>query len=215
MTKQERAARTRRELIRSAAEAFDQHGYAQARMADISARAGVSSGALHFHFDNKAALAASVESEAALALRTTARNAYRGKRNALQALADATHALADLLRDDVVVRAGFQLSAGFTHGTGLSLRQEWQSCVQQLVSQAESEGSLAPGVSPSDLSTAIMAATTGFEVLGRENREWLSHSALTGFWRLLLPKLVEPRTLDDLEPSGTELIIPAQASPVA
>ncbi|MGW1223275.1 TetR family transcriptional regulator, partial [Streptomyces californicus] len=48
MTKQERAARTRQALIRSAAAVFEQHGYAQARLAQISSGAGVSTGALHF-----------------------------------------------------------------------------------------------------------------------------------------------------------------------
>ncbi|MFE6134365.1 TetR family transcriptional regulator, partial [Streptomyces sp. NPDC056437] len=61
MKQQERAVRTRRALVHSAAEAFQQHGYVQARLAQISADAGVSPGALHFHFENKAALARAVQ----------------------------------------------------------------------------------------------------------------------------------------------------------
>ncbi|MDH6112143.1 AcrR family transcriptional regulator [Kitasatospora sp. MAP12-15] len=203
MTKQERSARTRRELIRSAAEAFDQYGYIQARMAGISSEAGVSSGALHFHFENKAALAAAVEAEAALALRGAARSASLTGRNALQVLTDTSHELADLLRSDVTARAGFQLSCDGAKGPGLSLRQEWQSCVQQLLSQAALEGVLAPGASQQSLAAAIVAATTGFEVLGRTNREWLSRSALTGFWQLLHPVLATPEALAGLNPAGT------------
>ncbi|NEE26311.1 TetR family transcriptional regulator, partial [Streptomyces sp. SID7982] len=60
MTKQERATRTRQALIRSAAVVFEQHGYAQARLVLISSGAGVSTGALHFHFENKAAVAEAV-----------------------------------------------------------------------------------------------------------------------------------------------------------
>ncbi len=58
MSKQERAERTRRALIKSAAAVFEEYGYAQARLALISTGAGVSTGALHFHFENKAAVAA-------------------------------------------------------------------------------------------------------------------------------------------------------------
>ncbi|CAM5724103.1 TetR family transcriptional regulator OS=Streptomyces microflavus OX=1919 GN=HUT09_00685 PE=4 SV=1 [Streptomyces microflavus] len=53
MTKQVRAARTRQALIRSAAIVFEQHGYGQARLALISSGAGVSTGALHFHFEEQ------------------------------------------------------------------------------------------------------------------------------------------------------------------
>ncbi|WP_159062215.1 TetR family transcriptional regulator, partial [Streptomyces caniscabiei] len=66
MAKQERAVRTRENLIRSAAEVFDREGYAVASITTISARAGVSNGALHFHFASKAALAEAVAEAAAL-----------------------------------------------------------------------------------------------------------------------------------------------------
>ena len=69
MAKQERAVRTREKLIRSAAEVFDREGYAVASITTISARAGVSNGALHFHFASKAALAEAVAEAAALRLR--------------------------------------------------------------------------------------------------------------------------------------------------
>ncbi|MFD0381587.1 TetR family transcriptional regulator [Streptomyces stramineus] len=68
---------TRHALIRSAAQAFDQHGYTRAKLSAISAGAGVSSGALHFHFDTKAAMAAAVETEATRTLHAITRNIQR------------------------------------------------------------------------------------------------------------------------------------------
>ena len=62
MAEQERAVRTRERLIGSAAETFCREGFAVASLSVISAQAGVSSGALHFHFAGKAALADAVES---------------------------------------------------------------------------------------------------------------------------------------------------------
>ena len=64
MVKQERALRTRRALVRAAAEVFAGEGFAPASLTAISRRAGVSNGALHFHFPNKKALARAVEEEA-------------------------------------------------------------------------------------------------------------------------------------------------------
>ncbi|WP_330335568.1 TetR/AcrR family transcriptional regulator (plasmid) [Streptomyces sp. NBC_00536] len=69
MAKQERAARTRETLVRSAAEVFAEEGFVTASIATISKRAGVSAGGLHFHFESKAALAEAVEDRAVEALR--------------------------------------------------------------------------------------------------------------------------------------------------
>lgn len=68
MVKQERAARTRETLIRSAAQIFDREGFSVASLTGISSLAGVSNGALHFHFASKAALADAVEAAALIRL---------------------------------------------------------------------------------------------------------------------------------------------------
>ncbi|MDF3291395.1 ScbR family autoregulator-binding transcription factor [Streptomyces silvisoli] len=209
MRKQERAARTRQGLIRAAAQAFAQRGYVQARLTDISASAGVSPGALHFHFENKAALAAAVEAEASAALRGVVRDVYHGRQLALQTLTDATHALAELLREDVVARSGFQLGCQRALGTELSLRQEWQGCVQHLLALAASEGTLAEGVAQQDMVTTIVGATIGFEVLGRDNPEWLSRQTITGFWRAMQPRLAAPGVLGRLDPEGRQQTEPS------
>ncbi|WP_121748951.1 ScbR family autoregulator-binding transcription factor [Streptomyces sp. E2N166] len=214
MTKQERAERTRHALIRSAAAVFEQYGYAQARLALIAAGAGVSTGALHFHFENKAAVAAAVEAEASHALRAASRGVYRRKATALQALTDTSHALADLLRRDTVTRAGFRLSGDSTRNGEVDLRRQWQDCVQQLLTEAAGEGSLVSGVPRADMAATIVAATTGFEVLGRRNSEWLSRYSLTGFWQLLLPRLATPEALARLDPAGVDsLAVPARSLP--
>ncbi|MGW6969767.1 ScbR family autoregulator-binding transcription factor [Streptomyces zaomyceticus] len=215
MTKQERAARTRDALIKSAAREFDEHGYALAKLSAISSGAGVSPGALHFHFENKAAIAAAVEGEASTALRRTCRIVYRHRSNALQNLADTSHALAGLLREDVVARAGFRLSCSHGCRTDLNLRQEWQSCVLQRLAEAADEGLLATGIgSQQDLARTIVAATVGLEALCRDNHEWLSPGTVTGLWRTLLPMLTTRGTLAGLEPAGSPAATPRARIPV-
>ncbi|WP_455360082.1 ScbR family autoregulator-binding transcription factor [Streptomyces sp. SYSU K21746] len=204
MTKQERATRTRQALIHSAAAVFEQHGYVQARLALISSGAGVSTGALHFHFENKAAVASAVAAEASRGLRAASRGIRRRKTTALQALTDTSHALADLLRHDAVTRAGFRLSCDGDRITDPDLREQWQSCVQELLDEAADEGALAEGVSRQDMAAAIVAATTGFEVLGRRDPAWLSPYSLTGFWQLMLPRLAVPEALPLLNPAGAD-----------
>ncbi|MGV9241662.1 TetR family transcriptional regulator, partial [Streptomyces nigra] len=103
---QERAIRTRRLMLKSAAEVFDREDYASARLSDISARANMSTGALHFHFANKEELAQAVVSEARGTLWLAARSAYERTPEPLQALTDVSHTLSQLLCWDVVSRSG-------------------------------------------------------------------------------------------------------------
>ncbi|AVZ77950.1 TetR family transcriptional regulator (plasmid) [Streptomyces lunaelactis] len=204
MLKQERAVRTRHSLVHSAAQAFQQHGYVQARLADISSRAGVSPGALHFHFENKSAVASTVQAEAAESLRRAVRAATRQPgMNALQKLTDASHALADTLRRDVVARAGFQLSCDEACKAEWDLCQEWHRYVQRLLEEAADENLLSEDVARHNVAASIVAATTGLEVLARNDAEWLAHETLTGLWELILPCLATGAALTVLEPGGT------------
>lgn len=63
VARQERAVRTRRAILEAAAAVFDERGYEAATIADILARAGVTKGALYFHFSSKQELAQGVLDE--------------------------------------------------------------------------------------------------------------------------------------------------------
>ncbi|QES39692.1 TetR family transcriptional regulator [Streptomyces venezuelae] len=203
MSKQERATRTRNALILSAAELFERYGYVRASLDEISSGARVSRGALHFHFENKAAVADAVEQAAARTLRATAQAIPLGQSSAIQSLMDLSHRMVHLLHHDVVVRAGFRLNCDTGPRTPLDLRQEWQACVRRLVTRAADERALAAGVCPDGLVATVVATTVGLEVLSRANRGWLSTSSLTTFWQLLLPSVASPPTLPTLQPGGT------------
>ncbi|MFJ8313287.1 MULTISPECIES: ScbR family autoregulator-binding transcription factor [unclassified Streptomyces] len=203
MLKQERAVRTLRSLIDSAADVFRRHGYVQARLADISAGAGVSAGALHFHFESKAALASTVQSTAAVSLRAAAHAAtLRPDTDALQRLINASHALADTLRRDVVARAGVQLNGDPACENEWDMCQEWRQYVQRLLAQAADEHLLTEGATLHDAAASIVAATTGMELLARNDAEWLSPETLTRFWEVVLPSLATPAALTTLDLAG-------------
>ncbi|MEU6055345.1 ScbR family autoregulator-binding transcription factor [Streptomyces xanthochromogenes] len=203
MSKQERATRTRRALIQSAAHVFDQGGYTRARIEQVSQGAGVSRGALFFHFANKEALADAVEADAARSLRSVTCAVYRRRESALQALVDSTHALARLLRHDLVVRGGFQVSCDMARGSGRELWEQWQAHVDRLLREAVDAGDLLAGASRRDAVRTVVAATAGFRTLGHDDEDWLSPLALTCFWRLLLPRLATPAALAALRPEGS------------
>ncbi|MFG3104738.1 ScbR family autoregulator-binding transcription factor [Streptomyces sp. NPDC048182] len=203
MVKQERAARTRSALIRAAARVFADEGFATASLSTISARAGVSNGALHFHFANKSALAAAVQDEAAQRLRALTDAARAAHRGPLQTVVDATHQLMDALAHDVVVRGGFELSGDRSHRDGISLRAQWRQWVEQTLRSAERDGVLARGASWADGARVIVAATAGLEVLGGDDATWLSRHHVTRMWEVILPHLAHHRELERLVSAGS------------
>ncbi|MFH8759540.1 ScbR family autoregulator-binding transcription factor [Streptomyces atroolivaceus] len=194
--KQERSVRTRRALVHSAAERFERHGYEGTKLSEVSEGAGVTTGALHFHFRNKADLAGAVEHAAIRNLYRVARRTQCEQTDALAELSALSYALAHLLHQDVVSRAGFRLNYETSGRTRLSIHQEWQSCVQRLLVQAGEEEGAPLGTLPlCELTDTVVGATTGFALLARDNRVWLSPKVLTGFWRAVLPGCA-------LEPNG-------------
>lgn len=201
MVKQERALRTRDALIRSAATVFDRDGFSTASLTAISSLAGVSNGALHFHFASKAALADSVEEAAAQRLDrlVTARECEAG--SALQLLVNTSHDLARMLTEDIVLRAGFELSRDQVREGGGKLHRQWHRWVEKVLRRAAGEGVLNE-VTPEEMARSVVAATTGFEVLGTRDPQWLSHRTITRFWQLLLPRLAESSALGDLVAAG-------------
>ncbi|MFH8476431.1 TetR family transcriptional regulator [Streptomyces sp. NPDC018000] len=72
----------------AAAEMFAREAFAPASLTAISRRAGVSNGALHFHFENKKVLARAVEEEAIRTVRGIARKALGGQDGGLRVLVE-------------------------------------------------------------------------------------------------------------------------------
>ncbi|MGW6703877.1 ScbR family autoregulator-binding transcription factor [Streptomyces sp. NPDC054956] len=200
MATQERAVRTRNALIESAAEMFGREGFELVTLASISARAGVSSGALHFHFPSKEALAQAVVELAGTRLDEITEHRAGSP---LQMLIDAMHGLSQAFQRDIVLRAGFDLSCKLACLQDTrNLRRTWQQWVEGTLERAEDEGTLARGVEARDAATVVVAAAAGFEVLSGRDPQWFSHDTVTGFWTLLLPGLVEGAALAELVPSG-------------
>ncbi|MEU0229002.1 ScbR family autoregulator-binding transcription factor [Streptomyces sp. NPDC006284] len=203
MVRQERAVRTREALIHSAAEVFHHEGFTAASLTLISSRAGVSNGALHFHFASKAILADAVEASAAAVLQTITTRGRKTPAATVQRLVDATHELACRLQQDVVLRAGFELSGEAGRVARTDLRLRWHTWVRAMVESAARHGELRENVAREGVVAAVVAVTVGFEVLGTRDDVWLSRATVAQFWRLLLPALVPAPLLPALEAGGS------------
>jgi AcrR family transcriptional regulator len=202
-TKQHRAMRTRDALIEAAARVFEASDYTESRLDVISRGAGVSRGALSFHFASKEAVAEAVEELAAAALTATVVETCRNRDSVLQALVDSTHALARLVRDDHVVRGGLRLNCDPAHRSRASLRLAWERCVRALMAKSAAAGELSAYAVRNDPSDLIVVATAGYQVLGVRDKAWLDPPALTHFWDCLLPRLAHRELMERLHPGGS------------
>ena len=203
MAKQDRAVRTRQELIRSAAQVFDRAGFADSSIAQVCAGAGVSQGALHFHFRNKRALGEAVESAAAQTLAHVIGSVPVRHCAPLQLLVDTSHSLAHRLAHDTVLRAGFALGSDATWHGGVNLWQEWRDWVQRTLTVSREQGSVAADVVLDDAVCSITAVIAGLEVLARSDAHWHACEAVTRFWRLMLPQLSSEAARDRLDAAGS------------
>ena len=169
MAQQERAVRTREAVILAAAEAFADAGFLATSMADIFARAGVTKGALYFHFTSKEELAFAIidaEEEAAAEL---IGSVMATDTPPLQKLIDISFRWAHLIQSSPVVKAGVRMiiEQG-TYSRPMPLPyDQWQELASQLLSQAQERGELERGVDVRMMAEFIVSSFTGAQVVSQ------------------------------------------------
>ncbi|MER7750603.1 ScbR family autoregulator-binding transcription factor [Kitasatospora sp. NPDC097643] len=199
MVKQERAGRTRQAVLLAAADTFANAGFEAASLVDISRRAGVSKGALYFHFVSKQALADGVRAAAGREIGSAALRALRADGPALQGLIDFSHELARLLREDVVVRAGVRLGGAGQALPGVGLQcavapdATWRSLaavVHRLLDRAAGSGELRPGLDLRAAAELLTAVAAGQVLLAAEDADRPRPETVRRLWAAALPALV-------------------------
>ncbi|MFJ6700846.1 TetR family transcriptional regulator [Streptomyces sp. NPDC091272] len=110
MVKQARATRTREALIEAAAAAFDQAGYEGASLQRISEAAGISLGALTFHFSSKRDLARTVQRRGTATTLDAVAKLSLGSDPTLPTVIAITVEIARLMEEDPSVRAAARLA---------------------------------------------------------------------------------------------------------
>jgi AcrR family transcriptional regulator len=201
LARQDRAERTRNAILDAAAAVFDERGFNGASLSDILAKAGVTKGALYFHFSSKEELARAIVEEQF----TVDLPMVDLENPSLQTLIDMSHALAHNLTSNVRVRAGARLviEANFADPTPDPYIR-WIESAHHVLVAAQERGDLRKEWNPLDvanwMSAVFMGIQTQSDVLtGRAD----VHERLTIMWKIALPGLVPPRRLPRFVPSGT------------
>lgn len=190
--KQERAEQTRRVLLHAAAEVFDEFGYAGASITRILKRAGVTAGALYFHFGSKEGLARAVMNSQPEAIGPLLAD------GGLQRLIDLTLVWSWQLKRDPLLRAGVRLTNEQSAMGALDAGpyEEFRGIMAGYLMEARDLGELQPGVDPVVVAEFVVSACTGMQmysnvVSGREDLPERTQQ----MWKLLLPGIAVPAVI--------------------
>ncbi|MFI5654490.1 ScbR family autoregulator-binding transcription factor [Streptomyces anulatus] len=195
--KQERAEQTRRALLLAAAEVFDEFGYAGASITRILKRAGVTAGALYFHFGSKEDLAKAVmnsQPDTLVPLLAA---------SGLQRLVDLTLVWSWQLQRDPLLRAGVRLTneqASIGDSLNADPYEKFRGIMTSCLQEAREEGELQPGIEPTVVAEFVIAACTGMQmysnvVSGRRDLPERTQQ----MWNLLLPGIAVPSVITRAE----------------
>ncbi|MEU9073707.1 ScbR family autoregulator-binding transcription factor [Kitasatospora sp. NPDC004745] len=196
VVRQERAVRTRRLILEAAASVFDEYGYEGATIGEVVARAGVTRGAVYFHFASKRELAQGVVEEQFGSDEIPERHCK------LQEFVDLGMVVAHLMPRDPLLSAGARLSLGQDDfgDLGGGAAPGWISRAEAVLAAAGERGELLPHVQPDETAWLVTGAWTGVQIQsqkmsGRADLE----RRVAALYQHLMPSIAVPGVLATLD----------------
>ncbi|HEX2903254.1 MAG TPA: ScbR family autoregulator-binding transcription factor [Jatrophihabitans sp.] len=186
---QQRAVLTRARVLTAAAEVFARTGFLAASMNDIVDQAGVTKGAVYFHFASKEALAVAVVEEQFRQWPGVVAAIGAHSPDELTAIVALTYEVGARFRDDVLVTAGIRLSfeRGLVNADMPTPFVGWVGQLQTMFGRARRAGLLRAGVQPAPTARALVGSFFGVQhvseiLTGRQDLE----IRLDEFWKIFL-----------------------------
>jgi AcrR family transcriptional regulator len=193
MPQQERAQRTRDTVLRAAGEAFAEKGFLGTSMADIFARAGVTKGALYFHFSSKEELAFAVINAGEELGNVVVQEVLASAAPPLQKLIDISIRWASHIQTDPIVRANVRLivEQGTYSRDMPNSYDPWEQVASMLLKDAQERGELERSVDIKALAEFIVSAFTGSQIVSYATSGYKDLvRRVENMWQLLLVGLV-------------------------
>ncbi|MHC0433276.1 ScbR family autoregulator-binding transcription factor [Streptomyces sp. O3] len=194
--KQERAVRTRAALVRAAAEVFGENGFAGASMTQIVDRAGLTLGAMYFHFRSKEELAREiVANQPDLVVPPL-------ESTGLQQAIDVTLTWAYQLSSDRMLLAGARLVTDQDQflGSSENSHEQWTKVVAEIFQDAKRRRELKAGVDVEALARLLVNACTGAQMHARLASGYQDLPArVVEIWQCLLPGVAVPSAVKRVE----------------
>lgn len=190
---QARALQTRAAVIRGAATVFERRGYAGASLDQIADEAGVTRGAMYFHFRSKEEIANAVIVEQHRVARVDAEVAIAKAASAFEAMIRMCTGLARQLVTDGVVSAGIRLTTDGSASTlsNVAPYRDWIATFENLITLAVEQGDLRPDTDPARLARFVIPAYTGVQLVSDTLHERQDlFERVREMWEVLVPGIV-------------------------
>lgn len=194
MVVQARAEATRRRIIESAVDLFDELGYGETGLADVLQRAGVSKGAFYYHFDSKEALAAAIIDQYRHQNAQRVAEAIDTGAPLLERIIVATFVSAAMMESETPARIANQLvqALGQVSSTATQVYSEWTTAFTRNLTEALKGVGTRDGVEAADVAEAMWAAVLGCHLLSAA-LDGAPQSRLARAWRtMVLSTIAEP-----------------------
>ncbi|MFC8587308.1 ScbR family autoregulator-binding transcription factor [Streptomyces sp. NPDC057217] len=196
MARQERAIRTRRIILETAAEMFDELGYDATTVGGLIERIQLTRGGLYFHFTSKEQLARAVLDEA-----VTAEGAVP-QRFKLQEWVDLGLLLAHRLPKEPLLSASVRLSVDPRARALFGTRwPDWITLGTELLAEAAERGELLPHVDPAETARLFVGAWTGVQLVTEALPDGDLSREISALYAMMLPNVASPGVLAKLETS--------------
>ncbi|MFG2142090.1 ScbR family autoregulator-binding transcription factor [Streptomyces sp. NPDC048650] len=196
MALQDRAIRTKRQLLEGAAAVFNRRGYDAATIQEILDESGLTKGSLYYHFESKEELAVAVMKEQVVDIKVAPQSSK------LQEFVDAGQALAHQLRDDVLQQAAARMSTeqASQHLDRTESMGAWTNFVIGLLTEARARGELLVSVDIQQTAEMYVGAFAGLQMMSQavSGRQDLSNR-LRIFFSHTMPSIATPTALAQLD----------------
>ncbi|MEQ6022426.1 ScbR family autoregulator-binding transcription factor [Streptomyces salinarius] len=168
MARQLRAERTRAAIVGAAADLFDRQGYESTSLSEIVAHAGVTKGALYFHFAAKEDLAHAIMEMQSRTFRRLAKDLDGRGYSSLEALMRLTFGMARVYEEGPVLRAGMRLATA-----GVPVRPplphpftEWREIATSRLLNAVQQSDVHADIDVDSIAHTLVSSVVGTCVVG-------------------------------------------------
>jgi AcrR family transcriptional regulator len=193
MAQQERAVRTRDAVLTAAAEAFADAGFLATSMADIFARAGVTKGALYFHFTSKEELAFAIIDAEEQAATELIGAILATETPPLQKLIDISFRWGREIQVNPIVQAGLRMiieQGTYSRPMPMPYNQ-WQDITTQLLNSAQERGEVERGMDLKAIAEFVVSSYVGAQVVSAvmsDHKDLIRR--IECMWQIVLPSLL-------------------------
>jgi TetR/AcrR family transcriptional regulator, transcriptional repressor for nem operon len=186
-----RSDSTRRQALRAAAHEFAQKPYSMVSLDDIIARAGVSKGAIYFHFQSKQALAMAIIDEQTAIVRHVLTERLSQGLSGLETLIETSYFLAaqDTRSDDVRAALNLMEQIGRSDRVQAKVLTKWSPAIAAMVAQGIADGDVIDGTVPEAVARLLMSMYLGLRQAADFDAPQEFFTNLEYAWMLILPGL--------------------------